>query len=200
MDAYRAASRYCAGEPFLDPQQPHRYLPVGPGSAIFDATMDEERALGPDGRVFRFDNLRFRIIRRQSPDHRLVECDRSRTPSGYLPVFRLRPLTSGLPCFEARWDDGSIGPRKRERFDLDIDMIDPDTGERMKSFFFGHHSRKTTDATSHHRSDILIKLPSGIVVLDATCTFTVQRAIGVSLAGESSLRADAEATHGTPTA
>ncbi len=70
----------------------------------------------------------------------------------------------------------------------------------MKSGFFGHHSRKTTDATSLHRYDILIKLPSGIVVLDATCTFTVQRAIGVSLAGESSLRADAEAIHGTPTA
>jgi hypothetical protein len=158
--------------------------------------MDEQRAQKPDGKVVRFDNLRFPIIRRQSSDYRLVECDGSSSRTGHLPVFHLMPLASSLPCFEARWDGGSIAPGKFERSDLDIDLIDPDTRKRAKSGFVGHRSCETTDAASHHRYNVLIKLPDGMVVLDATCTFTVQRTISGLFAGNGSMTADPHVVHG----
>ncbi len=155
--------------------------------------MDEERANKSDGRVGRIGDIAVHV-RKLHPDYRIETYDGSKTPTGLIAVFRVIPVTPGRPLFEARCE----GPP--ERADLDIDRIDPDTGQRWKTGFAGHHTVETTDATSHHRYEVKIDVRSVGRVLDAVCTFTVARHISLHIAGEGKVTCEIVVIRGTPQA
>jgi hypothetical protein len=158
------------------------------------------RVLEPRGQVFHVRDFGVVEVRTLSRDYEFEVCDGTLTPMGRLDLFRLGPRVISLPSFVARWDGGNR--HGREQFDLDIDMRnapvdDIEKFRRGQEGYTGHHSIRTTVLTGHHRYEVMIATPRGIV-FDATCSFTLHRQISVAIRAEGRVSCDAQVIRASP--
>jgi len=104
----------------------------------------EERTLREDGKAFEASKIEIQTVYR-NPKYTLVEHPANTiTSTGLLKVFDLQCSEAG-PSFSARWDGGSRSPGKKERHDLDIDIVGVSkAGQRRfkhsKGGYSGHHA------------------------------------------------------------
>src|SRR5438067_11595199 len=71
------------------------------------------------------------------------------SPTGWLKIFNLTPISWPGPSFVGRWDGGSRDVGKTERFDLDFDIYGVSEEEREwfkngKNGYSGHNSTRVS--------------------------------------------------------
>jgi hypothetical protein len=144
----------------------------------------EQKVLKEDGKVFEISNLMIYEACR-NPNYSLVKCATNAiTPTGYLVVFELQPISGIGPSFVGRWDGGSRDEGKTERQDLDIDISGVPESERRRfenqqGGYSGHHSKRLRSATGHVY-EVYIRTPKEGTIFEATVTFGVLRKLGFS--------------------
>ena len=104
------------------------------------------------------------------------------TPTGYLVVFELQPISGIGSSFVGRWDGGCRDEGKTEREDLDIDIRGVPESERRRfenqqGVYSGHHSKRLQSATGRVY-EVHIRTPKEGMIFKATVTFGVLRKLG----------------------
>lgn len=141
----------------------------------------EIRVMAPDGKVF--ENLNILVDEIYlSQDYQCANPVTNKiTPTGLLRIFELRPGSSDLPSFAARWDENA------QTVDIDIDGVSENAKTLFKkgtNGYSGHWSQHVPDNLSTYTFRMCIQIPSQ-KVFEGTVSFTVVRR--QSLTGKSSL-------------
>lgn len=102
--------------------------------------------------------------------------------TGLLKVFELMPSQDG-PLFVGRWDGGSRGSGKQERFDLDVDIQGVSKGAKRRfkkgeEGYAGHHTTKI-DSDRGWKYEVCIRTPEGLI-FEGTVCFNLHRKVGLS--------------------
>lgn len=118
-----------------------------------------------DGRVFEIDcEITEDYL---NPEYKLSKEAAALSPTGWLKIFSLTPITGTGPSFVGRWDGGSRDVGKTERYDLDFDIQgvpvkDCDWFKNGKHGYSGHHACRVSSAEGWIY-EVLITIPSGTI-------------------------------------
>jgi hypothetical protein len=102
--------------------------------------------------------------------------------TGLLKVFELKPSRNGS-SFVGRWDGGSRGSEKQERFDLDIDIQGASDDDKLRfqnseGGYAGHHTTRI-DSDRGWKYQVCIRTPEELI-FEGTACFNLHRKVGVS--------------------
>jgi hypothetical protein len=142
----------------------------------------ERRVQIEDGKAFETYNIEIHVMY-LNPMYTLArDVSHAISRTGLLKVFELKPSHNG-PSFVGRWDGGSRGSGKQERFDLDIDIQgasddDKRRFEKGEGSYAGHHTMRS-DSDRGWKYQVCIRTLEGLIFEGNVC-FNLHRKVGVS--------------------
>jgi hypothetical protein len=142
----------------------------------------EQRIRRQDGKAFATYNIEIHEIYRDPMYTVSKGASNVISGTGLLKVFELKPSAEG-PSFIGRWDGGSRGSGKQERFDLDIDIQGASDDDRRRfekgeGSYAGHHTTRI-NSDRGWKYHVCIGTPEGLI-FEGTVCFNLHRKVGVS--------------------